>query len=277
VALAQVLQRAQAPVARVIATQEAQKRRQQERENTRLAELTAKREALLADAGYARRVITEQRTFLDDYVANLSQPGRDTFALLLASRGPLELAEEQTLERLAEHLQDTLIAGSTPPPAPSDAVRAAIKRLLDSYRKEHQRIVQEAAESFGSGPTLDRARARLAKGRPLPAEELDSLEDEARRDRDAARIEHKRQAGYLAQHHLIAAERLRQSGTLGRFKHQPEDFHGEIDAELLRRCSRCHRVIYPPPISEKPACLFCRDTPHHVKQYSPCDQAQEPA
>jgi len=105
--------------------------------------------------------------------------------------------------------------------------------------------VAKLSERLGEGPSLQRARRRLAAGEPLSPTELRWLSTEAQRDHEARARQEGRRGAYLQRRDAEAQRLAKEQGIAGRLRRRPADFLAEVDRRLLRFCPRCEEIAYP--------------------------------
>jgi len=213
------------------------RRRKRERRRTQLRE----------DPLVVRRLLRRNRSGVPTYLGRLDTVGRAAAQIAIASRDDDLLVEERAMfEVIGRELEGVLVEpGHRKAPAPSDAAVRAVAELVERYRSDQRRHIDELAARYGEGPALRQARATLDDGRLLDAPAIEPLSGRARSDCEALIEQEQRRAAYEWWREHAAAQRVRQTGVLKQLAHSREEFYTAIDTEHLRTCSRCDELIYP--------------------------------
>jgi len=229
-----------------------------------------KRTQLREDPLVVRRLLRRGSGDIAAYLGQLDELGSTAVQIAIASKDDDLLAQEHTMLQVTGHeLADILIEpGLHEVPSPSEAVVQAVAELVERYRSEQRRRIDDLTARYGEGPTLCQAHATLDDGELLDARTADGLPDRARSDSEAMIEQEQRRAAYEQWREHTAAERVRQTGLLKQLAHSRDEFYTEIDNEHLRTCSRCHEVIYPTLAGRagaptKTPCPYCNRPMRH--------------
>jgi hypothetical protein len=128
---------------------------------------------------------------------------------------------------------------------PGQREHQALTALAEHYCSRQLEEVARFGEQPSEGPSLCRARRRLAAGEPLPSTDLRWLSTDAQRDHEARTRQEGHRAAYLERRDVEARRRAKEQGLAGRLRRRPADFLAEVDRRLLRFCPRCEEVAYP--------------------------------
>ena len=267
--LADVLNEARAPFDRELRAAEKQRRRR-ERKRTQIRE----------DPLAVRRLLRRDDSGIRAYLGELNDVGYTAVRIAIASTGDELLAEERTMfEVIGRDLEDVLVdPGYREAPAATDAAVRAVAGLVERYRSDQGRRIEELAARYGEGPALRQACGTLLGGELLDAPAIDGLSGRACSDHEAMVEQAQRRAAYEQWREHAAAARVRQTGLLKQLAHSRDEFYAAIDDEHLETCSLCHEVVYPTldaahaGQSAKAPCPYCnRPTRHHHHEHDPLD------
>jgi hypothetical protein len=236
--LTDCLNKARAPYDATRAKEEAEQRARNEQ-----------RARLCANPEARRAYLQERRLrFHDAHLVQFGEAGATALALLLNATEQMGDVERAAFAALAWQLDDDpLKAEVAPEPAPPTSMDTkAVAALVDLYRRRQQARMEELARRYGEGPELRRDRQQLADHGLLGSFTWNSLEERAKRDREARREQEWLRLAYLARREREARQRKHEAGLAARLAHGRSAVHAIIDDDLLRICRRCDEIVYPP-------------------------------
>jgi hypothetical protein len=259
-ALGDCLNEARAAFDATRAREEAERRARDEKR----ARLRAKPDAL-------RAYLQEKHLrFPGDHLDQFGEAGATALQLLLSSTEPMSEIERDAFAEIVRQLADDLLdAESAPEPVPPTWTdSAAVASLVKVYRRHQRERIEELAHRYGEGPAVRRDREHLADGDLLGSYSWDSVEERARRDREARREQERLRIVYLDRREREARRRKHEAGLAARLAHGRSAVYAVVDRDLLRICTRCDEIVYPPEperrgtvIYQQPAqpsrCHFC--------------------
>jgi len=208
--------------------------------------------------------------FQGEHLAQFSGAGETALHLLLSSTEPMSEIERDAFAAITRQLtDDPLEAEPAPQPVPPTWTDTeAVAALVELYRGRQRARVEELARRYGEGPALRRDGERLVDGGLLGGYSWDSLEELARRDQQARREQERLRLIYLDRREREARRRKHEAGVAARLAHGRSVVYAIVDRDLLRVCTRCDEVVYPPEperrgtvIYQQPSqpsrCQFC--------------------
>jgi len=230
------------------------------------------RERLRAKPEALRAYLQEKHLrFPGEHLAQFGGAGETALHLLLNTTEPMSEIERDAFAALTRQVaDDPLEAEPAPEPVPPSWIDSeAVAVLVEVYRRRQRARIEELARSYGEAPALRRDREQLAEGGLLGGYSWDSLEERARRDHEARIGQERLRLIYLARRDREARRRKNEARLAARLAHGRSVVHAIVDRDLLRICTRCDEIVYPPEperrgtvIYQQPAqpsrCHFCR-------------------
>ncbi len=208
--------------------------------------------------------------FSGEHLVQFGEAGATALQLLLSSTEPMSQIERDAFAALTRQLDDDpLDAEPAPEPVPPTWTDTeAVASLVEVYRRRQRARIEELARRYGEGPALRRDREHLADGDLLSTYSCDSLEERARRDQQARGEQQRLRLIYLDRREREARRRKHEAGLAARLAHGRSAVHAIVDRDLLRICTRCDEIVYPPEPerrgtliyqqpSQPPRCPFC--------------------
>jgi hypothetical protein len=258
--LGDCLNKARAAYDATRAKQEAEQRARDEKR----ARLRAKPDAL-------RTYLQEKHLrFHGEHLTQFGGAGATALHLLLDSTEPMNDVERDAFAAIVRQLaDDPLSAEPAPEPvSPTWTDTEAVASLVEVYRRWQRARMDELMGRYGEGPSLRRDRERLSDGGLLGSYSWDSLEERARRDQEARREQERLRLAYLDRREREARRRKHEAGLAARLAHGRSAVYAIVDRVLLRICTRCDEIVYPPEperrgtvIYQQPSqpsrCQFC--------------------
>jgi hypothetical protein len=235
--------------------------------------LESERARLRADPDTRRAYLQEKRLYAHgDHLEQFGPAGETALCLLLHFTKPMSAVERGGFAALARQLADDPldphVAPAPVPPTPSD--KAAVSRLVASYRAQQQARVAELARRYGEGPKLRQRRTQLATGDLISEYASDALEEEAEHDHRARAEQEQLRMSYLDRREHEARRRKHEASLAARLARGRKAAYAVVDRDLLKICPRCDELVYPPepgrdsygltiqPSYREPArCHFC--------------------
>ncbi len=208
-----------------------------------------KRERLRAKPEAHRAYLQEKHLrFQGEHLAQFGGAGETALHLLLSSTEPMSDRERDAFAALTRQLDDDpLDAEPAPQPLPPTWTdTAAVASLVEVYRRRQRARIEELARRYGEGPALGRDREHLAAGDLLGNYSSDSLEERARRDQQARGEQERLRLIYLDRRERQARRRKHEAGLAVRLAHGRSAVYAIVDRDLLRICTRCDEIVYPP-------------------------------
>ena len=186
--------------------------------------------------------------FPGEHLAQFGEAGATALHLLLDSSEPMSDLERDAFAAIVRQLDDDpLEAEPAPAPVPPTwADTEAVASLVDVYRRSQRAHMDELARLYGAGPTLRRDRQQLAGGGLLGRYSCDSLEERAKRDREAREEQERLRLTYLDRREREARRRKHEAGLAARLAHGRSAVYALVDRDQLRICGRCDEIVYPP-------------------------------
>jgi len=209
----------------------------------------AQRERLRVNPEVLRTYLQEKHLrFRGEHLAQFGEAGATALHVLLDSTEPMRDVERAAFAALTRQLtDDPLEAETAPEPVPPTSTDGdAVASLVEVYRQRQRARVEELARRYGEGPTLRRDRTQLADGGLLGGYSCDSLEERARRDQQARTEQERLRLTYLARREREARRRKHEAGLTSRLAHGRAAVYAIVDRDLLRICTRCDEIVYPP-------------------------------
>ena len=229
-----------------------------------------KRTQLRKDPLVVRRLSRRDSGDIATYLGQLDEVDSTAVQIAITSNDDDLLPEEHAMLQVVGHeLEDVLIEpGLHEVPIPSASTMRAVEALVERYRSEQCKRIDELTARYGEGPKLRQARATLNGDELLNAAAIGRLADQARSDYEAMVEQEQRRAAYEQWRDDAATERVRQTGLLKQLAHSREEFYAAIDDEHLQTCSRCHEVVYPTLATRagaptKTPCPYCNRPVRH--------------
>ena len=233
---------------------------------------------------YRAHLLEKQLRFQDEHLAQFGEAGATALRLLLDSSEPMSDLERDAFAAIVRQLDDDpLEAEPAPAPVPPTwADTEAVASLVDVYRRSQRARVDELARRYGEGPTIRRDRQQLAGGGLLSRYSCDSLEERAKRDREARGKQERLRVVYLERREREARRRKHEAGLAARLAHGRSAVYALVDRDQLRICGRCDEIVYPPEperrgtiiyqtASQPSRCHFCGGS-----ELAPWDLAYQP-
>lgn len=198
----------------------------------------------------ARRAYLQEKhlRFHGEHLVQFGEAGATALHLLLSSTEPMGGIERDAFAAIVRQLaDDPLDAEPAPEPVPPTWTdNEAVASLVEVYRRHQRARVEELARRYGEGPALRRDREHLADGGLLGSYSCDSLEERARRDQEARREQERLRLVYLDRRERDARRRKHDAGLAARLAHGRSAVYAIVNGNLLRICTRCDEVVYPP-------------------------------
>jgi hypothetical protein len=209
----------------------------------------AQRERLRANPEALRAYLREKHLrFPGDHLDQFGEAGETALHLLLSASEPMSDIERDAFAAIVRQLAyDPLEAEPAPEPVPptwSDS--EAVASLVEVYRRRQRARVDELIVRYGEGPALRRDRQQLSDGSLLGSYSWDSVEERARRDREARGEQERLRLVYLDRREREARRRKHEAGLAARLAHGRSVVYAIVDRDLLRICTRCDEIVYPP-------------------------------
>jgi hypothetical protein len=227
-----------------------------------------KRERLRANPDAFRAYLQEKHVrFPGEHLAQFGGAGETALHLLLSSTEPMSEIERDAFAALTRQLDDDpLDAEPAPQPVPPTWTDTeAVAALVEVYRRRQRSRVDELARRYGEGPALRRDRQHLADGGLLSRHSCDSLEAQARRDNETRGEQERLRLVYLDRREREARRRKREAGLAARLAHGRSAVYAIVDRDLLRICTRCDEIVYPPERERRGTVIY-----QQPSQPSPC-------
>jgi hypothetical protein len=219
-----------------------------ERERERQATERA-RAHLRSDPEARRAHLRKQELRLDRAkLAAFGDEGVTALALLLARDEPMDAVEQAAFAALRSQLADDPLKteyAETPEP-PNWTDEQAVARLAEQYKAQQQARLRELIARFGEGPRLRAADDTLRRGELLGSYAWDSLDADAHHDRRGRAEQERLRFAYLARRDRELHLHKRDISLATRIARGRDALYELVDRELLRICSRCQEVVYPP-------------------------------
>jgi hypothetical protein len=212
----------------------------------------------------------KQLYFRGEHLAQFGEPASTALQLLLNSTETMSEIERDAFATIVRQLDgDPLEAEPAPEPVPPTWTDTeAVASLVEIYRRYQRGCVEELARRYGEGPALRHDSEHLSDGGLLGSYSCDSLEERARRDHQAREEQERLRLVYLDRREREARRRKHEAGLAARLAHGRSAVYAVVDRDLLRICTRCDEIVYPPEperrgtvIYQQPAqpsrCHFC--------------------
>jgi hypothetical protein len=221
--------------------------------------------------------------FPGEHLAQFGEAGATALQLLLSSTEPMSEIERDAFAAIVRQLdEDPLEAEPAPQPVPPTWTDSeAVASLVEVYRRRQRARIEELARRYGEGPALRRDREHLADGDLLSTYSCDSLKERARRDHQVREEQERLRLSYLDRREREARRRKHEAGLAARLAHGRSAVYAIVDRDLLRICTRCDEIAYPPEperrgtvIYQQPSqpsrCYFCGGS-----EFAPWDHADQ--
>jgi hypothetical protein len=257
-------------------------RRAKEEEKQRARD--EQRERLRAKPEARRAYLQEKHVrFQGNHLDQFGGAGATALHLLLDATEPMNDVERDAFAAIVRQLDDDpLEAEAAPEPVPPTWTDTeAVASLVEIYRRRQRARVDELARRYGEGPTLRRDSKHVGEGGLLGTYSCDSLEEQARRDQEARGEQQRLRVIYLERREWEARQRKHEAGIAARLAHGRSAVYAIVDRDLLRICTRCDEIVYPPEpkrrgtvIYQQPSqpsrCHFCGGS-----EFAPWDPAYQ--
>jgi hypothetical protein len=219
----------------------------------------AQRKRLRAKPEARRAYLQEKHLyFRGEHLAQFGGAGATALQLLLGSTEPMSDSERVAFAALVRQLDDDpLEAAPAPEPVPPARTDGeVVASLVEVYRRHQRARLEELACRHGEGPALRRDREHLAEGGLLSSHSWDSLEERARRDKEARREQERLRLIYLDHREREARRRKHEAGLAARLAHGRAAVYAIVDCDVLRICDHCDEVVYPPESERRGTVIY---------------------
>ena len=219
------------------------------REQAEQAAAEAERARLRADPEAWRAYLQEKRLYpRAPHMQQFGAAGATALELLLHATAPMSAIERDAFAALARQLaDDPLEAEFAPAPvSPSWPDSEAVTGLVQTYLEMQRTRVDQLVRRYGDGPTLRRHRHQLAAGELIDRYGCDQLDDDARRDHEAAQEQERLRLAYLERRQREARRRKHEVALSARVARGRAAGYALVDRDQLQICPRCDEVVYPP-------------------------------
>jgi hypothetical protein len=198
--------------------------------------------------------------FQGEHLGQFGGAGETALHLLLSSTEPMSEIERSAFAALARQLDDDPLDAepASKPVTPTWTDTAAVASLVEFYRRRQRARVGELARRYGEGPALRRDGEHLADGDLLGG--YDSLEERARRDQQARGEQERLRLIYLDRREQEARRRKHEAGLAARLAHGRSAVYAIVDRDLLRICTRCDEIVYPPEPERRGTVIYQQPT-----------------
>jgi hypothetical protein len=208
----------------------------------------------------ARRAYLDEKhlRFHGEHLAQFGGAGATALHLLLSSTEPMSDVEREAFAAIVHQLDDDPLDAepATEPVPPTWTDTEAVAALVEVYRRRQRARVEELARRYGEGPALRRDREHLAEGGLLGSYSWDSLEERARRDQQARREQERLRLIYLDRREREARRRRHEAGLAARLAHGRSVVYAIVDRDVLRVCTRCDEIVYPPESERRGTVIY---------------------
>jgi hypothetical protein len=207
------------------------------------------REQLRAHPEARRAHLKEKHLrFPGEHLIQFGGEGETALHLLLSSTTPMSEIERDAFAALSRQLDDDPLEAepASQPVPPTWTDREAVAALVDVYRRHQRARIEELARRYGEGPALRADRQHLSGDDLLSRYSCDSLEERARRDHQAREEQERLRLVYLDRREREARRRKHEAGLAARLAHGRSAVYAIVDRDLLRICTRCDEIVYPP-------------------------------